>query len=189
MDDPQRCGHALRLDDRLRRSAIHRSYYDRPVTFDSWLLALHLLFAAVLVGAVTIYWILILVVRSVDRPTHLLALTSLLRVAGVAVVVGSLGTVILGVWLAITLDAYHPWDGWVIAAIVLLAIAYETGRRADLEYDRIFSRAKELVAAGETGPSAEIAVLCRLRTRLLLQTVASAAVLLILVDMIWKPGA
>ena len=159
------------------------------MTFDSWLLALHLLFAAALVGAVTIFWILVLAVRNADRPSQVLALAPLMRIGGISVIAGSLGSVVFGVWLAITLDAYHPWDGWVIAAIVLWAIASETGRRTDPEYGRAFTRARELVAAGQTGPSAELAALCRPRTGILLHLISSAAVLLILLDMIWKPGA
>ena len=159
------------------------------MTFNSWLIALHLLFAAALVGAVTVFWILVIAVRRIDQPAHLLALKPLMRVGGIAVIAGSLGTVVFGVWLAITLDAYHPWDGWVIAAIVLWAIASETGRRTDPEYGRAFTRASELVAAGETGPSAELAALCRPRTGMLLHVISSVAVLLILLDMIWRPGA
>ena len=159
------------------------------MTFDSWLLALHLLFGAALVGALTIFWILVLAVRNADRPSQVLALTPLLRVGGITVIAGSLGSVVFGIWLAITLDAYHPWDGWVIAAIVLWAIGSETGRRTDPEYRRAFTRAKELTAAGETGPNAELAALCRPRTGMLLQVISSVAVLLILLDMIWKPGA
>ena len=47
----------------------------------------------------------------------------------------------------------------MIAAIVLWAIGTETGRRAELEYQRAGDRARELHAAGETGPSAELAAL------------------------------
>jgi hypothetical protein len=159
------------------------------VTFDTWLLALHLLFAAALVGALTIFWILVVAVRNADRPAHVLALTPLLRVANVAVIAGSVGTVVFGVWLAITLDAYHPWDGWVIAAIVLWAIGSETGRRTDPEYRHAFTKAKELVAADATGPSAELTALCRPRTGMLLHAISTVAVILILLDMIWKPGA
>jgi hypothetical protein len=159
------------------------------VTFDGWLLALHLLFATALVAAIAIFWILVLAVRNADRPARVLALKPLLRVGGIAVLAGSLGSVVFGVWLAITLDAYHPWDGWVIAAILLWAIASETGRRTDPEYGRAFARASELAALGETGPSPELAALCRPRTGTVLHLVSSAAVLLILVDMIWKPGA
>ena len=41
---------------------------------------------------------------------------------------GSLGTIVLGVWLAIALDDVKVWDGWVIAAIVFWVVASEAGR-------------------------------------------------------------
>ena len=162
--------------------------YDRAVTFDSWLLALHLLSAAALVGAVTVFWVVILAVRNASQPSHVLALRPLMRVGGVVVIIGSLGTIVFGLWLAITLDAYHPWDGWVIAAIVLWAIGSETGRRSDPEYAKAFAKAKELEAAGETGANAELRALCRPRRGMLLHATASLAIFLVLVDMIWKPG-
>ena len=44
--------------------------------------------------------------------------------------VGGAGTLIFGVWLALYVDGYGILDGWIIAAIVLWALAAETGRRA-----------------------------------------------------------
>ncbi|MEP6892440.1 MAG: hypothetical protein ABI927_01560 [Gaiellaceae bacterium] len=171
---------------------VDRPYYDRSrgaVTFDSWLIALHLLSAAALVGAVTIFWILVIAVRRLDEPTKVQALEPLMRIGSVAVIAGSLGTIVFGVWLAITLDAYHPWDGWVIAAIVLWAIAFEVGRRSGQEYDLAFSHARKSSDDGRTGSDAELAKLCRPRLGLIFHIIASAAILLILLDMIWKPGA
>jgi len=159
------------------------------MTFDHWLLALHLLSAAFLVGAMVMFTVLIVAVRRIDRPAQALALAPLMRVGGVAVIVGSLGVVIFGVWLAIALDAYHVWDGWVIVALVLWAIASETGRRADPEYAKLFTKAKELQAAGQTESSAELKALGRTQQGAMLHGIASLAVLLLLVDMIWKPGA
>ena len=48
--------------------------------------------------------------------------------------VGGLGTLVLGIWLALYLDGYEIWDGWIITALVLFAIATELGRRAQLGY-------------------------------------------------------
>jgi hypothetical protein len=158
------------------------------MSLDDWVLALHLLAAFALVGAMVVLWIVVAALRSADRPSRVLMLAPLLRLSGVAVVVGSLGTIVFGVWLAISLDAYHPWDGWVIAAIVFWAIAGATGNRVDPEYRRAFTRARELAGQGDE-PSEELAALCRPAAGLLLHTIASAAVILILVDMIWKPGA
>jgi hypothetical protein len=159
------------------------------VTFDDWLLAFHLLAAAALVGAMVMFTVLIIAARSLDRPTQVLALAPLMRVGSIVVVVGSLGVVIFGVWLAIALDAYQVWDGWVIAAIVLWAIASETGRRADPEYAKLFDRAKELQADGRTEPSTELLALGRTQRGAMLHGIATLAVVLLLIDMVWKPGA
>ena len=102
---------------------------------------------------------------------------------------GSLGVVVFGVWLAIALDGVQVWDGWVLAAIVLWAVASETGRRSDPEFAPCVERAQELLAAGETGPDARLAELGRTSRGLLLHVVATLSVILILIDMVWKPGA
>ena len=33
--------------------------------------------------------------------------------------VGGLGVLVFGVWLALEVDGYELWDGWIIAAMVL----------------------------------------------------------------------
>jgi hypothetical protein len=96
---------------------------------------------------------------------------------------------LLGIWLAIDADAYHVWDGWVIAAIVLWAVSAETGRRGGLNYTEAEKQAKRLVAEGRNDPSPELVALLRDRNAAMLSAVSTIAVLLILVDMLWKPGA
>jgi hypothetical protein len=61
--------------------------------------------------------------------------------------------------------------------------------RSFVEYTKPVRRAKALVASGRTEPSAELAALNKTPTGLLLRAVASTAIVLIVVDMIWKPGA
>ena len=51
-----------------------------------------------------------------------------LRVSNLLWDIGGAGTLIFGIWLAI--DDYDILDGWIIAGIVLWAIATEFGRRA-----------------------------------------------------------
>lgn len=82
--------------------------------------------------------------------------------------VGGLGTLILGVWLALYLDQYEIWDGWIIGAIVLWLVATGLG-------DSVRRR----VAEAEPGES-RVARMHWLRT---------LAVVGLLVLMIWKPGA
>lgn len=50
------------------------------------------------------------------------------------VIAGTLGTLVFGIWLAIERDEYQVWDGWILAALVLWAIAAETGRRGGVPY-------------------------------------------------------
>ena len=51
------------------------------------------------------------------------------------------------------------------------------------------TKAKELQSAGQTGPNAELLALNRTQNGLVLHTIGSVLLLLILIDMIWKPGA
>jgi hypothetical protein len=157
--------------------------------FNDWLLALHLLAAFALVGAMIVFWVAVVTIRRTDLPEQVAAAGRLLPVTNVVVVVGSLGTIILGVWLAIALDGIEVWNGWVIAAIILWAIATELGRRSGVEFAPSVARANELVATGQTAPDAQLAQLARAQRGLLLHSIATGAVLLILIDMIWKPGA
>jgi hypothetical protein len=82
--------------------------------------------------------------------------------------VGGLGTLILGVWLALYLDQYEIWDGWIIGAIVLWAAATGLGESV-----------RKRLAEAEAVES-RVALMHWLRT---------LAVIGLLVLMVWKPGA
>jgi hypothetical protein len=159
------------------------------VELNDWILALHLLSAFAMVGAVVLFWIIIVAGWNVDTPGPILQLSPVARTGVVAISIGGVGTIVFGLWLAISLEAYHPWDGWVIAAIVLWAVASGLGGRTGKEYNRAPERARELQAAGQTRPSSELLELNRTRTGLLLHSLTTLALLLLLIDMIWKPGA
>jgi hypothetical protein len=159
------------------------------VELNDWLLALHLLSAFALTAAIVLFWIVVIAVRRTTSPEQVASAGRFLPVGNVAVVVGSLGVIVLGVWLAISLDHVQLWDAWVIAAIVLWAISSEAGRRSDPEFAPCIARANELVAAGMTGPDAQLGELSRTRRGMILHTIATVGTFLILVDMIWKPGA
>jgi hypothetical protein len=133
------------------------------VSLDDWVLALHVLSAFALVAAMVVFWALIVAQRA-DPDGELPAAVG--RIGTVAVSVGSLGTLVFGVWLALSVGGYDLWDGWIVTALVLWTIG---------------------VGAGERGGAA----LTEGNTQrgILLQAVSTVAILLILVDMIWKPGA
>ena len=122
-----------------------------------WLLFLHLLSAFLLGVTVVIYSAVAFGATTSGRT---------LFVADRCWDVGGLGTLVLGIWLALHLDQYEIWDGWIIGAIVLWLVATGLGqsiirRRAD----------------GEDGA---FAAMHWLRT---------LAVIGLLVLMVWKPGA
>jgi Predicted integral membrane protein (DUF2269) len=159
------------------------------VTFTSWLLALHLLSAFALAGSLVIFWYLILASRNVDTPHATVAMGPLAGVATMVVRVGGLGTLVFGIWLAVRLDHVAVWSGWVIAAIVLWIVAVAAGSRSGAEYERAMRKAEELEGAGQTGPNSDLLALNRTSRGLGLHAIATLAVFLILIDMIWKPGA
>jgi hypothetical protein len=90
-----------------------------------------------------------------------------LTVANICWDVGGLGTLILGVWLALDVDGYEVWDGWILGAIVVWAFATEAGRRARVEF-------------ASEGGAGRASLMHWLRT---------ALVIALLVLMVWKPGA
>jgi hypothetical protein len=154
-----------------------------------WLLSFHMIAAFALVAALTVYWTVAIAARGVERPADSVRYFRITQPANIAIIVGTLGTLIFGIWLAIDADAYGVFDAWIIVAVVLWAISAETGRRGGLNYQEAQKLAERLVAEGRTEPNAELVALLRDRNAALLNVISTAAVLLILIDMIWKPGA
>jgi uncharacterized membrane protein len=163
--------------------------YDRAVSLDDWILAFHVLSAFAFVAGVVLFWVLIFAIRQTDRPDDTVRLNPLVKVGNGAVGVGATGTIVLGIWLAISKEEYQVWDGWVIAAIVLWVLAAETGRRTGAEYTKGMRAAEELQSSGQSGSTAELLALNRTSGGVLMHALTTLVVLLILVDMIWKPVA
>jgi hypothetical protein len=92
--------------------------------------------------------------------------------------VGGLGTLILGVWLALYLDQYEIWDGWIIGAIVLWLVATGLG-----------DGVRRGLADGEPGTPAAGGVATVENRVALMHWLRTLAVIGLLVLMIWKPGA
>jgi hypothetical protein len=124
---------------------------------DDWLLFLHLISAFLLAVTVVIYS-----ARALGATTD----GRTLFVADRCWDVGGLGTLILGIWLALHLDQYGFFDGWILGAIALWFLATGLGQTI-----------QRRTASGET---AAVATLHWLRTLVIIG---------LLVLMIWKPGA
>ena len=159
------------------------SWYD-------WLLFLHVASAFAIVAALVVFTVIAVAGRNVDRPVESLRYFRIARPANVLVIAGSVGTLVFGIWLAIYVDGYELWDGWIIAAFVLWAIAVFTGQRGGVAYAEAQKLATRLEGEGRADePSTELRTLLQDRRAMWLNIVSSLAVLLLLVDMIYKPGA
>src|SRR5215213_9507205 len=53
-----------------------------------------------------------------------------LTAANIAWNVSGAGLFVFGIWLAIYVDGYQIWSGWILIALGLFMLATETGRRA-----------------------------------------------------------
>src|SRR5215831_11897466 len=147
------------------------------------MLALHVLSAFAYVSGIVLFWVLVVAVRQTDTPSGTIRMEPIVKVGNAAGGIGGVGTIVLGIWLAFRLDSYAIWDGWIVAAIVLWAVSGAIGQRTGAEYTRGMTKAKELEAAGQSGPNRELLDLNRTSTGVVLQTLGSIALLLILLDM------
>jgi uncharacterized membrane protein len=158
------------------------------VSFSDWLLALHLLAAFALIAALVLFTAVMVANWGDGRPQRASAYFRIAAIGGPLIGVGAGLTLVLGIWLAIDLDAYQPWDGWVLGAVVLWAVGAYAGSRVGAHY----SGAQELVdrlAADGNEPNAELAAKLSdggIRTLHAVTVVAFTAVLVL---MIFKPGA
>jgi uncharacterized membrane protein len=159
------------------------------VEFYDWLLALHVLAAFSLVAALVLYTVVIVFSRNLAVPSDVARMFRVSRVGDAAIAVGSIGTLVFGVWLAIDSDAYQVWDGWVIAALVLWALSMETGRRTGTVYNGVRDRARGLVAEDRDSPQPELNAMLRSSTGLALHAATVVLIVALLVVMIYKPGA
>jgi hypothetical protein len=122
-----------------------------------WLLFLHL-FAAFLL-AITIVMYSAVALRATSSPR-------MLFVADRCWDVGGLGTLIFGIWLALNLEQYDFFDGWILLALLLWFVATGLG---------------QTVQRGIGGDD--------IRAVIALHWIRTIVVIGLLVTMIWKPGA
>ena len=154
-----------------------------------WLLFLHVLSAFALVASLTLYTVLIASMWSKDVPGDVVRVFRLQRVGDVLIGVGSIGVLVFGIWLAIDVDGYALWDGWIIAALVLWFVMAAFGSRTGKIYAAARHRARALARDGDNRPNAELRALVQNRQGLWFYTGSVLTVVVLLIDMIFKPGA
>jgi hypothetical protein len=122
-----------------------------------WLLFLHLLAAFLLAVTIVMYSAVALGATSSPR---------MLFVADRCWDVGGLGTLIFGIWLALNLDQYDFFDGWILLALFLWFVATGLGQSVQRRI------------GGDD-----------IRSVIALHWIRTIVVIGLLVTMIWKPGA
>jgi uncharacterized membrane protein len=152
-----------------------------------WLLVFHVTGAFLLLGGGAIAAALNLSALRRDRPSEIVLLFGLIRIAVAAIVAGTLLAFVFGLWL-VHEAGYGYGDGWVIAAIVLLIVGNAMGGIGGRRDERTARRARELAAAGDA-PSPELNRLVRDPVSLALSYGSGVILIAILALMIWKPGA
>jgi uncharacterized membrane protein len=150
------------------------------VTLYDWLLFLHVLAAFAAVAAVVL---LSAILTASWRSAGLVDAAPFLRLSRLGSRlwdVGGVGTLIFGIWLAVYVEGYELWDGWIVAALVLWVIAAAAGTRVGAGFRRAFGAD---AGHGELGGS------IRSQRALVVHAVMALAVAALLIVMIYKPGA
>jgi len=129
-------------------------------TYD-WLLLLHLIGAFAAMGSVVVFSVLLLGGRNV-------AAAELTFLGRRLWDVGGMLTLVFGIWLALDLDQYDFFDGWILLALALWAVAGAAGIRLGLAFE-----GDEPPRPGSVNP---------------LYAVMAISVTALLVVMIYKPG-
>ena len=152
-----------------------------------WLLFFHLLGAFCFFGGAAVAGTLQLAAVRHERPSEILLFLRLTRVGVVLVLLGAALTLGCGIGLASHLG-FGLTPGWIqaslglwAASIVLGAVGGRTARRARYLAERLAREGDE--------PSVELRGLVADRPSLWLSFASSAAVLAILVLMVWRPGS
>ena len=153
-----------------------------------WLLFLHVLAAFALVGAEVMFTFLIFWLWKTDVPADIARVSGLSRIGSVLLGIGAMGTLIFGIILAFEADSYAIWDPWIVAAIILWFAFAELGRRTGKVYDAAGARARTLVNEGREEPNPELGAMFRSRAGLGFHLASVAVLLLLLLDMFFKPG-
>jgi uncharacterized membrane protein len=154
-----------------------------------WLLFLHVLGAFLWIAAVVLYSAVLAAAWRVERPSMIAQLFRVTVPADVAIPVAAVATIGFGIWLAVDVEGHSLGDGWIVAALVLWLVCGALGARTGREYAKARDLARRLMAEGRDEPSGELGSLLRSQRALAFHVVSTAAVLVILVLMIFKPGA
>ena len=154
-----------------------------------WLLFLHVTGAFIFFAGMVMALVLSVAALTRERPSEVVLFMRLTRVAVAAFGVSLVLILVFGLWLVdAAQQGYGYGDGWVVAALILFILSNVLGALGGRRAEPTRELAEELAAGGDQ-PSAELRQ--RLRDPVVMVFDYGAAVLglVVLVLMIWKPGA
>jgi uncharacterized membrane protein len=152
-----------------------------------WLLVFHMTGAFLVVGGAVFGGILNVFALKRERPSEVVVLYRLVRIAVVAIGIGMTVALIFGLWLVADLDFVKWSNAWVIIALVLWVVANALGGAGGRREKETRALAERLAAEGDTA-TPELRSRMRDPVTLALSWGSGLTVLAILALMIWKPG-
>jgi hypothetical protein len=155
------------------------------MSFFDWMLALHLIAAFAVAAALVLYAVLVFWGRRMGTLAETRSLFRLAPVGTALIIGGSALVLVFGVILALDGDGLHIYDGWIIAGIVLWAALGGVGQRTGAYYSGV----EKLAGSDDPGTEAEVLARLRASTGALLHLATVGIFLLLLIDMLFKPGA
>ena len=157
------------------------------MTTSEWLLMLHITAAFLLVAGSVAAGILNALAIRAERPSETALLLRLVRIALPVIYIGVAGTLIFGLWLWHELD-FGLGEFWIWASLVLWVATNAFGGIGGQHQERVRGLAEELAASGDTA-TPELRAMLRDPRANAMSWLAGAAVIGILVLMIWRPGS
>jgi len=157
------------------------------LTTYGWLLFLHITGAFFFLGGGVAAAVFNVSAQTRERPSEVAALMRMTQVVVPIVGLGSIMTLVFGLWLVHDVG-YGYGDGWIVAAIILWAVAAGLGGAGGKRERETRVLAERLAAEGDS-PSSELRARMRDPAAIAMSYGAGIALLVVLVLMIWKPGA
>jgi uncharacterized membrane protein len=148
---------------------------------------LHVTGAFLFVGGSVAAGVLNVLANRAERPSDAALLLRLIAPTVIVIGVGSLSSLLLGIWLWHELG-FSIGALWIWISLVLWAVANALGGAGGKHQRNARERAEALAAEGDA-PTAEIRALLHDSRANAISWLAGAATLAILVLMIWKPGS
>jgi uncharacterized membrane protein len=143
--------------------------------------------AFLVVGGATFAGIFNVAAMRRERPSEVVVLFKLTRIAVVSILIGMTLALAFGLWLVADLDFIKWTDAWVISAIALWFVANALGSNGGRRDRQARELAERLAAEGDQ-PSSELRGMLRDPVTLAMSWGSGVAVIAILALMIWKPG-